>query len=192
MAVYSGFEQSKYVMVEGMPEFSEGPVYGGMLSHFGNVFKDKMDVSKFGKTEVIAKNSKHNWAGIDFQFAPGTSSDFPASSIIIGKKVSYTHFTPAKAHPSPLQVHSREAVNAVIAELEKVKTSGCKVVIGGHGMATTDIATVDFEISYLKKIKELLTKETSKENFIAAVKASYSGLACEENLTALAEIFYKK
>ena len=45
VAGYSAFEASKFVMVEGMPEFSEGPVYGGMMAHFGNVFKDKMDVS---------------------------------------------------------------------------------------------------------------------------------------------------
>jgi hypothetical protein len=192
VAGYSGFDKSKYVMVEGMPEFSEGPVYGGMMSHFGNVFKDKMDVTKYGKTEVIAKNSKQNWAGIEFQFASGTSSDFPASSIIIGKKVYYTHFTPAKVHPSPLQIHSPEAVKAVIVELEKVKASGCNVIIGGHGMATTDIATVEFEITYLKKINELLSKEANKESFIAAVKNAYPGLPAEDNLTGIANALYKK
>jgi len=40
---YSGFDKSKYVMVEGMPEFSEGQVYGGMMSHFANVFKEYLN-----------------------------------------------------------------------------------------------------------------------------------------------------
>jgi hypothetical protein len=191
VAGYSGFDKSKYVMVEGMPEFSEGQVYGGMMSHFGNVFKDKIDVTKYGTTEVIAKDSKQNWAGIEFQFAPGTSSDFPASSIIISKKVYYTHFTPAKAHPSPLQIHSVDAVKAVIAELEKVKSSGCTVVIGGHGIATTDIATVEFEIAYLNKMLALRSSESTKEGFVAALKNAYTNLPGEENIVALSENLYK-
>ncbi len=63
VAGYTGFDKSKYVMVEGMPEFSHGSVYGGMMSHFGDVFKGKMDVSKYDKTEVISRNTKKNWAG---------------------------------------------------------------------------------------------------------------------------------
>lgn len=191
VAGYSGFEASKYIMVEGMPEFSEGPVYGGMLNHFGNVFKDKMDVSKYGKTAIAAKDAKEKWAGVEFQFAPGVVSDFPAASIIIGKKVYYTHFTPAKAHPSPLQIHSRDAVNAVLAELEKVKASGCDVIIGGHGMATTDLATVEFEIAYLKKISEIVSKETTKEEFVAEVQKAYPNLAGSDNLTGIATALYQ-
>lgn len=191
VAGFSGHDVSKFVMVEGMPEFSEGPVYGGMMSHFGNIFKDKMDVSKFGKTEIVSKTAKENWAGVEFQFAPGVSSDFPAASIIIGEKVYYTHFTPAKAHPSPLQIHSRDAVSAVLAELGKVKVSGCTVVIGGHGMATTDIATVEFEIEYLKKINEIVSKETTKDGFIAAVQKVYPDLAGADNLAGIANALYK-
>lgn len=191
IAGYSGFDKSKYVRVEGMPEFAAGQVYGGMMTHFGEVFKGKMDVSKYGKTELVARNAKKIWAGVEFQFAAGTGSDFPASSIVVGKQVYYTHFTPAQAHPSPLQIHSREAVNAVLAELEKVKASGCKVVIGGHGMATTDMATVGFEINYLQKTNELLAKESTKEGFVAALKAAYPALAGAENIDALAENLYK-
>jgi hypothetical protein len=62
-----------------------------MMSLFGYVFKNIIVVNKHNKTEVIAKDSKQNWAGI--------SSDFPTSGIIIGKKI---YFTPTKAHLSPL------------------------------------------------------------------------------------------
>jgi hypothetical protein len=150
-----------------------------------------MDVSKYGKTDLVTKTAKENWAGVDFHFAPGVSSDFPAASIVIGKKVYYTHFTPAKAHPSPLQIHSPSAVDAVLAELEKVKSSGCTVIIGGHGMATTDIATVEFEIDYLKKIKNILSIETTKDGFVSSVKQSYPNLAGTENLTGIANSLYK-
>lgn len=191
IAGFTGHDASQFVRVEGMPEFSEGEVYGGMMNHFGNVFKDKMDVSKYPKTEVVAKDAKEKWAGVEFQFAPGVASDFPAASIIIGKKVYYTHFTPAKAHPSPLQIHSREAVNAVLAELEKVKASGCEAIIGGHGMATTDQETVAFEIAYLKKINEIVSKETTKEGFMAEVQKAYPGLAGGDNLTGIANALYQ-
>ncbi len=111
---------------------------------------------------------------------------------MIGKKVYYTHFTPAKSHPSSLQINSREAVNAVLAELKKVKASGCTIVIGGHGMATTDIATVEFEIAYLTKVNEVLATASSKDNFIAEVKSAYPGLAGEDNLAGIANALYKK
>ncbi|MBS2100981.1 hypothetical protein [Carboxylicivirga linearis] len=189
IAGFTGYDESLFVRVEGMPEFSEGTVYGGMMNHFGDVFKDKMDVTKYSETEVIAKDAKKKWAGVEFQFAPGVASDFPASSIIIGKKVYYTHFTPAKAHPSPLQIHNRDAVNAVLSELEKVKASGCSVLIGGHGMATTDIETVEFEIEYLKKINKILSTEKTKDGFVTAVKKAYPNL--EGDIAGLATALYK-
>ncbi len=68
-----------------------------------------------------------------------------------------------------MQIHSRDAVSAVLTELKKVKASGCTVVIGGHGMATTDITTIEFEIAYMEKIKELLAYESNKDNFITTL-----------------------
>jgi hypothetical protein len=40
------------------------------MSLFGYVFKNIIVVNKHNKTEVIAKDSKQNWAGIEFLFAP--------------------------------------------------------------------------------------------------------------------------
>lgn len=189
IAGFSGFDSSLFVTIDGMIKFSKEPIYGNMIENFANIFKDKFDVTHYNQTEIISKNAKVNWAGIDFQFAPGTSSDFPASSIIIGGKVYYTHFTPSKAHPSVLQIYNRDAVNAVLLELEKIKTSGCRIIIGGHGIATTDFATVEFEINYLKEINKLLVSEKTKESFIKAIMKLYPNL--KGDINALADALYK-
>lgn len=131
IAGFSAFDASKFVRIEGMPEFSEGSVYKGMMSNFAKVFKGEMDLTPYTKTALVSKNAKEKWAGVSFQFSEGVASDFPAASIIIGKKIYYTHFTPEKAHPSHLQIHDRKALDAVLSELQKVEKSGCSVVIGG-------------------------------------------------------------
>ncbi len=159
IAGFSGYDASSFVRVEDMPVCSQDSVYGGMMNHFEDVFNGKMDVAKYTETMVISRDADENWAGVDFQFSPGVTSDFPASSIIIGRKVYYTHFTPAKAHPSPLQIHSLDAVHAVLAELKKVKASGCSVIIGGHGLATMDMDPVEFQITYLENVVKIREKE---------------------------------
>ena len=105
-----------YVMAEGMPEFSKGPVYGGMMKNFQQMFGDAMTDLPDGKVSEVSFGKTYTWAGVSFRFENGASSDFPAASIIIGDKVYYTHWAPAKAHVSHLQVSSMAAVDAEIAE----------------------------------------------------------------------------
>lgn len=57
------------------------------------------------------------------------------SSILIGGKAYYTHWTPAKAHVSHLQISSPAAIDAEIVEAEKSLASGAELFIGGHGGA---------------------------------------------------------
>ncbi|MDL2308911.1 hypothetical protein LJC68_04420 [Bacteroidales bacterium OttesenSCG-928-B11] len=64
-------------------------------------------------------------------------------------------------------------MSAYLAELEHAKKSGASLFIGGHGMGTAEMKDVDFQIAYLKKMKELMNKEKSSEGFIAAMKKAY-------------------
>lgn len=191
-AGFSGFDHSKFVMVEGMPEFVKGDIYKGMMGNFAAGFGDKMDISDFVPSSTVGRNASKNWAGVEFTFSPGASSDFPAASVLIGGKVYYMHFTPvANMHMGALQISSREAVNAQLAELEQAKASGATTFIGGHGMATADINAVNFQIEYLKKLKETVSLIKTGDEFILVMKMTYPNLAGEDNLTALATNLYK-
>ncbi|MDL2239066.1 hypothetical protein LJC25_02055 [Bacteroidales bacterium OttesenSCG-928-K03] len=189
---FNAFDPKSIVMIEGMPEFEKGEVYSGMMAYFASTFGESMDSREHGATATVGKNEKVNWAGVDFQFFPGSVSDFPAASVLIGGKVYYLHFAPvANMHMGALQITGREAVSAYLTELENAKKSGATLFVGGHGIGTAEMKDVDFQIAYLKNMKELISKEKSREDFIAAMKKAYPNLAAENNLQEVAGKLYQ-
>ena len=119
-------DMRKVVMVEPMVEFMKSPKAQGMMKHFANVFKGAMDTRLVDVKHTIPQEGLQTWGGIKFNFLKGMSTDFPASSVNIGNKVYYTHFAPNKMHPSPMQLKNREAVDAMLNELEQARESGCE------------------------------------------------------------------
>ena len=178
------------VMAEGMPAFTKGEVYGGMMQGFGKMFGDALTDMPTGNVSEVAFGSTQTWAGVPFEFRHGAASDFPGASILIGDKVYYTHWTPAASHVSNLQVSSRAAIDAEIAEAEKSVGTGAVLFIGGHGGAAGRDA-VEFKIAYLKKMKELLNANATAQAFVAAMKQAYPGLPGEAGLDNLAAALYK-
>lgn len=178
------------VMPEGMPEFTKGEIYGGMMQGFAQAFGDALTAMPTGKTEEVAFGEIKTYAGVPFEFRHGASTDFPGASILIGSKVYYTHWTPAKAHISHLQVSSPAAVDAEIAESRKALESGATLFIGGHGGATkADV--VQFKINYLNMMKKLLAENKTPEAFIKAMKKVYPNLSGADGLEELAKALYK-
>ena len=178
------------VMAEGMPEFTKGEVYGGMMQGFAQAFGDALTAMPTGKASEVAFGTTQTWAGVTFEFRPGASSDFPGASILIGGKAYYTHWTPAKAHASHLQISSPAAIDAEIAEAENSLASGAELFIGGHGGAARRDA-VEFKIAYLKKMKELLAKNGTVQDFVDGMKKAYPGLPGEAGLEDLGKALYK-
>lgn len=178
------------IMAEGMEKFSKGPIYGGMMKGFEQMWGNTMTEMPTGAVTEVPFNTTQTWAGVTFEFRHGASSDFPAASILIGGKAYYTHWTPAKAHISHLQVSSQAAIDAEIAEAENSLTSGATLFIGGHGGAAARDA-VEFKIAYLKKMKELLAANKTEEAFVDAMKQAYPGLPGEAGLKELGKALYK-
>lgn len=178
------------VMAEGMPAFTKGEVYGGMMQGFSKMFGDALTDMPTGNVSEVAFGSTQTWAGVPFEFRHGAASDFPGASILIGDKVYYTHWTPAASHVSNLQISSRAAIDAEIAEAGKSVGTGAVLFIGGHGGAAGRDA-VEFKIAYLKKMKELLNANATAQAFVAAMKQAYPGLPGEAGLDNLAAALYK-
>ena len=178
------------VMAEGMKAFSEGPIYGGMMKHFEQMWGDSMTEMPTGEVSEVPFGTTQTWAGVTFEFRRGASSDFPAASILIDGKAYYTHWTPSKAHVSHLQVSSPKAIDAEITEAENALTSGAELFIGGHGGAAKRDA-VEFKIAYLKKMKELFNSNPTPQAFVEAMKKAYPGLPGEAGLEDLGKALYK-
>lgn len=178
------------VMAEGMPEFTKGEIYGGMMAGFAQMFGDALTDMPTGKAAEVAFGSTQTWAGVPFEFRRGATSDFPGASILIGGKVYYTHWAPAKAHASHLQISSPVAIDAEIAEAEKSLKSGAELFIGGHGGAAMADA-VQFKIDYLKTVKGMLAENGTPEAFVGAMKRAYPDLPGADGLGELAKALYK-
>ena len=184
-----GSDKLPLTMPEGMPAFIEGPVYGGMMKNFADQFGDTMVELPTQKATEVPFGQTQNFAGVDFNFQHGATSDFPAASIIIGKQVYYTHWTPVEAHVSPLQVANAAAVDAELAEAQKSLASGAKYFIGGHG-GLAEKVQVEFKIAYLQKVKELLAANKDAATFAEALKAAYPELPGDAD--ALTQALYKQ
>ena len=185
-----GTDNHDQIMAEGMEAFSKGPIYGGMMKGFEQMWGDTMTEMPTGTVTEVPFGSTQAWTGVTFEFRHGASSDFPAASILIGGKAYYTHWTPAKAHVSHLQISSPAAIDAEIAEAENSLASGATLFIGGHGGAATRDA-VEFKIAYLKKMKELLATNKTVQAFVDAMKQAYPGLPGEAGLEDLGKALYK-
>ncbi len=178
------------VMAEGMPEFTKGEIYGGMMQGFAQAFGDALTDMPTGRAAEVAFGTTQTWAGVAFEFRRGATTDFPGASILIDGKVYYTHWTPVKAHVSHLQVSSPAAIDAEIAEAENSLASGATLFVGGHGGAATRDA-VEFKITYLKKMKELLAANRTAQAFVDAMKDAYPGLPGEAGLEELGKALCK-
>lgn len=175
------------VMAEGMPEFTKGEIYGGMMQGFAKTFGDALTAMPTGKATEVAFGTTQTWAGVTFDFRHSATSDFPGASILIGGKVYYTHWAPAKAHANSLQISSPAAIDAEMEEAGQSLASGAELFIGGHGGAAKRDA-VEFKITYLKKVKELLASCTTPQAFVEAMKQAYPGLPGENGLGELAKV----
>ena len=185
-----GTGNHEVVMAEGMPQFTKGEIYGGMMKGFAQAFGDALTDMPTGKASEVAFGTTQTWAGVPFEFRHGATSDFPGASILIGGKAYYTHWTPAKAHVSHLQVSSPAAIDAEIAEAEKSLASGAELFIGGHGGAAKRDA-VEFKIAYLKKMKEVLGNNQTAQAFTDDMKKAFPGLPGEAGLEELSKALYK-
>ena len=182
-----GTSSHDIVMAEGMPEFTKGEIYGGMMQGFAKTFGDALAAMPTGKATEVAFGTTQTWAGVTFNFRHGATSDFPEASILIGGKVYYTHWAPAKAHANSLQISSPAAIDAEIEEAGQSLASGAELFIGGHGGAAKRDA-VEFKITYLKKVKELLASCTTPQAFVETMKQAYPGLPGENGLGELAKV----
>jgi len=183
-----GSNKLPLTMPEGMWAFIQGPVYSGMMKGFAGQWGDELVTLPTQQAAEVPFGKTQNWAGVDFTLEHGAATDFPGASINIGGQVYYTHWAPAQAHMSALQVGSVAAIDAQLDAAKKAVASGCKYFIGGHG-GLAEKAQAEFQVAYLTKVKELRASKADAAAFAEALKAAYPNLPGDAD--ALAQALYK-
>ena len=161
-----------------------------MMEGFAQTCGDALVALPDGHATEVDLGSAQKYAGITFRFVPGATSDFPAASILIGDKVYYSHWAPAKSHVNRLQISSTEALDAQIDAMEQALKTKATLFAGGHVGALPKEAA-EFRLGYLKQMKALLGNNKTADEFVEALKKAYPRLAGEEGLPDLAKALYQ-
>lgn len=185
-----GQESQAIVMPQGMHKFTNEGVYAAMMSGFKQSFGESMVDLAEGEVSEVPFGNTVKLAGVDFRFDKGPTNDFPGSMILIDGTAYLMHWAPAKAHMNTLQLSSKEAVDQAIEGLFAASESGATIWLGSHG-GVADKEALDFRISYLRKIQELLAGKPDAKTFAEQLKAAFPGLAGEDGVDALAEALCK-
>ena len=173
-----------------MHKFTNEGVYASMMSGFKQSFGDSMVDLADGDVREVPFGNTIKLAGIDFRFDRGPANDFPGSMILIDGTACLMHWAPAKAHMHTLQISSAEAVNQALEGLVEAARSGASIWLGCHGgVAHKD--DIDFRISYLTKVRELLESHPDAATLAAELKSAYPALPGEEGVDALAQALCK-
>lgn len=183
------YQPNKVMMPQAMIGFNKSDMAQGMIAKFESNFGEKADFRPYKKAKAFDVPSTQNWAGVDLQFYAGAPTDFPAASILIDKKAYYTHFAPSISHANPIQVRSRESVDAILAELYIIKNSGAQYIFGSHGKAATQ-ADVEFQIEYFEKIIELLSQYNNSDQFGQRLILAYPKVTGLDNVKAISKALY--
>lgn len=183
------YQSNKVMMPTSMIEFGKSPMAQGMISKFEKGFGEAADFRPHKKAKGFAVPSIQKWGGVQMSFTPGAKSDFPAATILIDSKVYYAHFAPAKVHASPLQVRSRESVDAILAELSNIKSSGAEYIFGSHG-APASQEEVAFQIDYYQTVKRLMEECSSADLFGQRLIVAYPSIPGIENIKVISKALY--
>lgn len=183
-----GSDTLPIVMPKGMPQFIEGPIYSGMMQGFAEQFGETMVALPTQQASEVPFGSTQQYAGVDFRFEHGATSDFPGAMIIIGGQVCYTHWAPYQMHMSPLQLTSKAAIDAELATTKAALAENCKYYIGGHG-GLVEKDAVEARIAYLECIKKLCAEKKDANAFEEALRNAYPDM--QGDIAPMAEALYK-
>ncbi len=177
------------MMPASMVEFGRSPMAQGMIGKFTKIFGEAADFRPVSKLKSFAIPANMSLAGVEFYFTTGAANDMPGATIQIDTDALYTHFAPAKAHANPMQIKSLESVDAMLAELTKIKLSGAKYIFGSHGAPATQ-SEVEFQIEYLNRMKKLRAECSSSDLFGQRLLTSYPNIRGVESISKISKALY--
>lgn len=111
----------------------------------------------------------------------GFDLDLPAA------KLTATHLFGADCHSLLV---STEAIDAAIAQCDRLAAAGTQVILSTHHLPEGPEA-IPAKRAYLLRVKELAVASADAATFVAAVKAAYPTLAAEAYLSMTAQALFR-
>lgn len=186
------YKEEHKVITKPMAEFMKSDAAKGMLGFFDKAFKGAMDTEIVEFDEHIDASSNFNIDGVNYCLEPTSLPGMPGVNIAIGKHVYYQHFVPTKGfHASVNQIVSKASIDGALADAIKAKKAGYTLLLGSHGYGRAGIEDLDFQIKYLKAMKNIATQVSDAIDFITKMKSEYPKCKGEKDLKGIAAKLYK-
>jgi hypothetical protein len=180
------------VITKPMAEFMKSDKAKGMLGFFDQAFGGAMDTEIVEFDEQIDANTSFIVDGVTYTLEPTSVPGMPGVNIAIGDQLYYQHFAPAKGfHASKNQINSKAAIDGALNDALKASQAGYTLLLGSHGTGKAGVEDLDFQIGYLKTMKEIAAKADSADDFISQMNAAYPDCKGEEDLKGIAGKLYK-
>jgi len=187
----NAYPNEKKVITKPMAEFMKSDKAKSMLGFFDKAFKGAMDTQIVEFDEQLDVPVQFTIDGIEYTLEPTSVPGMPGANITIGGQVYYQHFAPAKgSHVSKNQIKSRAAIDGALIDALQAKVAGCTLLLGSHGTGKASVEDLDFQIDYLKTMKQASSEATTAEEFIRQMNAAYPDCKGEEDLNGIAANLY--
>lgn len=171
--------------------FTQGPGKG-MIAHFSNVFKDKLNASMVQFNETLDSGATYLVDGVSYELSPAAVSSMPGLDIEINDKVLFQHFAPMQGmHLSNFFITNRANIDEALAEAKEAQAQGIQYFIGSHTPTISTVKDLEFEIAYLTKMQQLLKTEKTAQGFEKAMLKAYPNLIAASELTKVSQALYK-
>lgn len=186
------YASEQKVITKPMAEFMKSDAAKGMLGFFNQAFKGEMDTELVEFDEQIDASTNFTVDGVTYSLEPTSLPGMPGVNIAIGNKVYYQHFAPAKGyHASKNQIKNIASIEGALSDAQKAKKKGYSLLLGSHGYGKAGVEDLNFQIKYLKIMKNIALKAVSSEDFIKKMNKKYPNCKGEKDLKAIAIELYK-
>ena len=179
------------VITKPMAKFSQSDAAKGMLAFFDQAFQGTMDTEIVEFDEHIDASANFTVDGVTYTLEPTSVPGMPGVNIAIGDEVYYQHFAPAQGfHASKNHINSKAAIDGALIDALTAKAAGYTLLLGSHGTGKAGIADLQWQIKYLKTMRQIAAQATTTDAFISKVNAAYPDCKGQENLKGIATSLY--
>ncbi|MDZ8117975.1 nuclear transport factor 2 family protein [Pontiella agarivorans] len=185
------YEDEHKVITKPMAEFMTSDRAKGMLTFFDKAFGGNMDTEIVEFDEQIDAAANFTVDGVEYRLEPTAVPGMPGVNIAIGGKVYFQHFTPAKGrHASKNWITSKAAIDGALIDTLTAKAGGYSLLLGAHGTGRAGPEDLDWQIRYLKTMKEIASSAQTADDFIGQMNVAYPDCQGEADLEAIAAKLY--
>ncbi|WP_350431840.1 hypothetical protein ABIS04_17145 [Shewanella sp. H8] len=186
------YENEDKVIPRPMEAFMQSEAAKGMIEFFGKKYNNSIDTEVVKFDEVVEATTMFNVDGVSYRLEPTSMPGMPGVNIAIDDKVYYQHFSPSKEfHASYHMIKKKASIDGALMDLAKAKQAGYTLLLGSHGFGKATAADLDFQITYFKKMKQLVADSADAEIFVKNMNTEYPDLQGQEDLTIIAKNLYQ-